>query len=80
MTAREMFEELGYEQTHNNDSFIIYQKNVELANIWFIFNKTIGYFHKVSYIGGNYLIDTYLDIYKNEVKALVKQLEELGWI
>jgi hypothetical protein len=72
MTAKEMFEELGRIQTtteyDNYKSDIDYlDKDTELTNIFFdLEDKKIGF----------------INVYKitiEELKAINKQIEELGW-
>ena len=68
MTAKEMFEELGYTYCPNEEHFslnaiIVYRKG--LKSIYFDFDKTIDIDGKI--------IDMKL------LKAINKQIEELGW-
>lgn len=65
MTAREMFEELGY-KVKENKSYIEYENDEEH---YFIFNKD---YKNISI--GAYEIDI------DEFKAVQQQIKELGWI
>lgn len=69
MTAKEMFEELGYNQVlYQNGNQISYEKDDEEIN-YFVFNK------KEEKIGiGLYFLTP------KHLKAIYKQMEELGWI
>ena len=68
LTAKEMFEKLGYEYCPNEEHFsmnaiVVYRKG--LNSIYFDFDKTIDIGCKI--IG--------IDLWK----AINKQIEELGW-
>ena len=75
MSAKEMFEELGYKIIVNDDDWIIYENNEE-------FTKKIT-FSKLNkqYWCGRYFIPDYLYLVINIRlnKAIQKQIEELGW-
>lgn len=78
-SAKEMFEELGYEydyiQNKNNEDTITYHKD----NLHIQFNlisKLIVFQNDTSYI--YYAIATFF-INKDLLKAINKQVEELGW-
>ena len=77
-TAKEMFEKFGYEEERglktDETTLIIYRND----DIWFFFHKVageiaftkyrdVGFFHKP------------VDITLEELKAINKQIEELGW-
>lgn len=66
MKAKEMFEKLGYKQ--EKDNWIIYCKNEDA--IIFMDDKT---FYKRHYYDPG-------DINIEELKAINKQIEELGWL
>lgn len=71
-TAREMFEELGYEQTENNLIYLVYENN-------FSPTITIRFYKEV----GGCLVDSNdlpVLMTLEEYKVIVKQLEELGWL
>lgn len=78
MTAKEMFEALGYKKTHDNSNFLIYSKQIELMQAQFKFNKHCKCMLKVAVVGS--FIDSYLDIWYNEFKAINQQCKELGWL
>ncbi len=73
MSAKEMFEKLGYEYK-NYAGYISYQKELNDSNVYFISfdpkNKTVTK-HQMS--------DKYLRITINELQAINKQISELGW-
>jgi hypothetical protein len=68
MSAKEMFKKLGYKRTTNN-------------------KNEIEYIHKVIYGGDKYIyfnkqnkfIETFEYITLEELQAINKQVEELGW-
>lgn len=66
-SAKEMFEELGYNVKFENNNFIHYT-NLELLKE-FKFHKD----YKVFYIIGS------KTIFGDELQAINKQVEELGW-
>ena len=75
MTAKEMFEELGYELKNNDKNEWYYQKGNEYFDTKVIYfdeeDKTL----KCHDGGcGNVPIDV------EELKAIQKQVEELGWL
>lgn len=65
MSAKEMFEELGYKRKESNHQ-IEYTKNFER---YFIFNR----------LSKKITIGAY-DISLKELKAINQQCEELGWL
>ena len=79
MTAREMFEELGFEQTLNDSDFIFYEKiEAESCHTRFMFALESRSFEAIFYVdgygGGGYFIEL------DEFKVILKQMKELGWI
>lgn len=70
MTAKEMFIDLNFKQTLNNDHMIIY-RDIENDDFMVAFNKTT----KVLYT--NQCYDYNFDF--KMLKAINKQVEELGW-
>lgn len=75
-TAKEMFEELGYKLVVNANNNIYYKKD---DCKWIIFSNT----STNCYIKANIFIDdkkyeTVIDL--KELKAINKQIEELGWL
>ena len=78
MTAREMFEELGYKLVRNDSSLIKYEKFINDNCIQITFSLLLKKFiatygHQKS---GSYAND----IKSDELKAVVCQAKELGWI
>ena len=70
-TAKEMFEELGYEQIKSNDEFIEYEKN----------GRNISFELETHTFSG---VHVWLDcqailIDMQELQAINKQVEEMGW-
>ena len=81
MTAKEMFEKLGYEQITNNDNLIKY-KNDSLGDgdyTYVSFNR-IYTEYEVGYYDGYNKTRNPLWVSIQEYKAITKQLKELGWI
>ncbi len=92
MKAKEMFEELGYEQIKNNEDDIVYQTDILDIRTWGEENNrnryTI-YFCKrfetvqIHFNYGNekygYKEKNYGTFYKKDIEAIQKQIEELGW-
>lgn len=64
MTAKEMFEELGYEENYHIE-YIMYYNKEEEKYIWF--SRT------------DETIEARFDIDMLLLKAINKQIEELGW-
>lgn len=69
-TAKEMFEELGYEQVDNSDSLIRYRKGFDDDILFYRYSKM--YFRK-DFCGG-------FGITVDEHKAIHQQMKELGWL
>lgn len=80
MTAEEMFKTLGYKKTHDNRNFLIYSKPMELMEAQVRFNKACECVLKVAVIGSSMMVDSYLDIWAKELKAISQQCVELGWL
>lgn len=81
MTAKEMFEALGYKQVVNNDNFIEYQddshgdgdyKYIYFNHLWKSY--IVGYFEECN----RNVRPT--KVYIEEYKAIAQQMKELGWI
>ena len=75
MTAKEMFEKLGYEEDLNNNFYVGYIKlipNTITKNRMITFMKDDKYFTFIDQ-DNNVCIDL------EELKAINKQIEELGW-
>ena len=67
MSAKEMFEELGYNVKFENNNFIHY------ANLELLKELKFDKEYKVFYIIGS------KTIFDDELQAINKQIEELGW-
>lgn len=79
MNAEQMFKKLGFEQTLNDSDFIFYEKvEAESCHTRFMFALESRSFEAIFYVdgygGGGYFIEL------DEFKAILKQMEELGWI
>lgn len=74
-TAKEMFEELGYElnEEHDNLRQICYTKENERFEVNLIIDIDQKYILKEEYLY------TSIPIYYEELEAINKQIEELGW-
>lgn len=78
MTAREMFEKLGFEQTRNDDNYIEYVRNGLGGYISILFSlrlKSIKSTYGYQARGTNYH-----EIPPDELKAIIQQAKELGWL
>lgn len=73
MTAKEMFEKLGYEQDLNNNFYIGYYKKINNKQRMFTFMRQFKYF---TFIDN----DNSCVIDLKELQAINKQIEELGWL
>jgi len=82
MTAKEMFEALGYKQTTNNDNLIEYiddshgdgdYKYVSFNHMWKVYE--VGY-----YDGFETKRKKASRVFIEEHEAITKQMKELGWI
>lgn len=77
MTAKEMFEKLGYKYIEHVEKLygdIQYNKQFEFAEITIYFNnknKEVEFSSDV--------VDIVINIDLEELKAINKQIEELGW-
>ena len=78
-SAREMFEELGYQKVRDSENSLIYDKANLLHYYQILFNKN----NKTVSIKCNHLDVTYTTFFPVDIKlflAIQKQLEELGWL
>ena len=79
MTAKEMFEKLGYELKRNSQWFLSYEKETTYDGIDVI---TFIYKDKRIQSYNIFPVDRHLtakDITLDELQAINKQVEELGW-
>ena len=78
MTAKKLFETLGYKQTKNDDNLIEYiAHNRDNGLVYIRFDILLkGY--EVGYFNGYIPITTITSI--TEHNAITKQMKELGWI
>ena len=74
MTAREMFEELGYEQISASDLKIRYFQSFEVGTFKITFSNMCNEVFFETH--GNFIAS----ITPKELKAINKQVEELGWL
>lgn len=72
MTAKEMFEKLGYEHEEYGD-IIKYTYKGNYADVYIFFHKQI---HQIEFNSDK---DIYFNFDMKELKAINKQIEELGW-
>ena len=72
-TAKEMFEELGYEQTKNHYSIEYYKEKIEWGwkRVYFWIDEKTFYADE-NYESMNIDVQTY--------KAIHQQMKELGWL
>ena len=81
MTAKEMFEKLGYVQTVNSDGLIEYI-NYNHTAIGYIYVRFDLYWksYEVGYFGDETKIERAVVATTAEHKAIIQQVKELGWI
>lgn len=78
MSAKEMFEKLGFEQTENDDNFIEYQRDDGDQHAEITFSLKDKTFRAIY---GRYEFGmTFHYVTSDELKAINKQVKELGWI
>ena len=75
MTAKEMFEELGYKRSED-DYFIVYT-NDKTVQYTFHFSKEYKCIEIIPTLSGN--IHYFTRLSRKLLKAINKQVEELGW-
>ena len=78
-SAREMFENLGYQKVRDSLNSLIYDKADVFDYYQILFNKN----DKTVSIKYNHLDVTYTTFFPVDIKlfmAIQKQLEELGWL
>lgn len=75
MTAKEMFEELGF--TKSEDNYFISYTNDKVINYTFVFSKEYECVELLSSVEGK--IHYFTRLSKKLLKAINKQVEELGW-
>lgn len=73
MSAKEMFEKLGYKYIEN-DKGIVYSKSNDDSKLFIAFNKVSKSFFKDDIKFVSYDIDM------QELKAINQQVKELGWL
>ena len=79
-TAKEMFEELGYEEYFNNDNMICYKKKDFISDTYEIeFNKKAKIIISDWYTDSPFTPVKALPIDMKELKAINQQVKELGW-
>lgn len=79
MTAREMFEKLGYSKAPEFEEVVIFRKGYDEYSAKIIeFNKTRK--TVVVYLIYSYTNSDHCSADMNELKAINKQVEELGWL
>lgn len=78
MKAKEMFEELGYEIVYENKEVLRYRLNRVYIEFWKVYERITG--EKIKELLRISTIDDrpYL-LNMKELKAINKQVEELGW-
>lgn len=79
MSAREMFEELGYELVYENYEVLRYRKDGKLdVEFWKVYETETGKkLKKYIHISDVYSRSYFASI--NLLQAINKQVEELGW-
>ena len=80
-TAKEMFEELGYEFLDPDENYILYTKETEADIITFEFDSELSdMFRAGEREKQNINIENPHWLSFEEVKATVQQMKELGWV
>lgn len=80
MTAKEMFEELGYEITFENKYTLTYTKKFFVSDEHQIeFYKNIKCFASKCWSDSPFEDAKPFELNMEELKAINKQIEELGW-
>ena len=80
MSARKMFEELGFELDEENDLEILYKMKWEISSTyWVAFDKTNKTFEGFVTSDSPFSLTEAFKITIDELKAINKQVEELGW-
>lgn len=80
MTAKELFETLGYKQTINNDGLIEYIDDSHGGTDYVYIRFELSWkAYEVGYYDGNKTKSPMATSIK-EHKAITKQMKELGWI
>lgn len=79
MNAKEMFEKLGYEQ-RKHEHYIKYVKKPFISD-WFVilFDLKEQVFSSIITTDSPFTPDVPLELNIEELKAINKQVEELGW-
>lgn len=78
-SAKEMFEELGYQKVRDSENSLIYDK----ADIFHYYQILLNKNDKTVSIKYNHLDVTHTTFFPVDIKlfmAIQKQLEELGWL
>ena len=71
MSAKKMFEKLGYKQVNNDINYLIY----DLDGIF-----ELKFYKPQQYIEIKVIEDAYSTLDVEELQAINKQVEELGWL
>lgn len=81
MKAKEIFKDLGYTKKVNNNQEVIYNKLFieEHIDEFIIFNKKEKIIEVFNKTAQNDYEDCHMPINVDELKAINKQVEELGW-
>lgn len=74
MSAKEMFEKLGYELSKNDKKYIIYENKICDTSMKIIFDLDFKIVKK------SYNRNDASWIHLQELQAINKQVEELGWL
>ena len=77
-TAKEMFEEMGYELFEDDNENLNYRYESGRVVVYIMFNKIRKDFSNLAYLDGSIAGSTSMKI--GTLKAINKQVEELGWL
>lgn len=72
-TAKEMFEELGFELVEEDERYLKYQTSHEYTIRFDLLEGTFGAYE-------DWMDRCYMDLSVQDLKAINKQVEELGWL
>ena len=80
MSAKEMFEKLGYEIDEDNDKEILYKMKWEISSTYYVsFDLRNKWFEVFVTSDSPFEPSKSFPIYMDLLRAINKQVEELGW-
>lgn len=86
MSAKEMFEKLGYKLTRDDDSFIIYSYTLKYdKKYYYVITFELKYKqlkierYRSELLRKLFSKEDMIGLYLDDIQAINKQIEELGW-